>query len=104
VPRRMNRVIRGCRRTGAQISVAALMLLLAASAAPGQEWWTSTHNGIPEPSLATSLPHNGDPGGYRKRLADRGVVYGLEYTNDVLSICAAGCAPARSTRASCRES
>jgi porin len=55
------------------------------SAASAQEWWTSTHNGIPDPSLATSLPHNGDPNGLRKRLADRGVVYGLEYTNDVLS-------------------
>ena len=37
------------------------------------------------PSIASSLPNKGDPGGYRKWLGERGVVYGLEYTNDVLS-------------------
>ena len=42
-------------------------------------------NGIPVPSIATSLPYNGDPAGIRRRLADFGVVYGFEYTNDVLS-------------------
>ena len=36
-------------------------------------------------SIATSLPNNGDPTGYRKWLGQRGVVYGLEYTNDMLS-------------------
>ena len=40
---------------------------------------------LPVPSIATSLPYNGDPAGYRKWLGERGVVYGLEYTNDVLS-------------------
>ncbi len=59
--------------------------LLMASAAPAQEWWYSSRDGIPDVSIATSLPHNGDPGGYRKWLSQRGIVYGLEYTNDVLS-------------------
>jgi porin len=37
------------------------------------------------PSIASSLPDKGDPGGYRKWLGERGVVYGIEYTNDLLS-------------------
>lgn len=31
------------------------------------------------------MPYQGDPAGIRKWLADRGIVYGLEYTNDLLS-------------------
>jgi len=42
-------------------------------------------NGITPPSIATSLPSNGDPWGIRKRLNDRGVSFNLIYTNDVLS-------------------
>lgn len=41
-------------------------------------------NGITQPSIATSLPHNGDPWGVRKRLNDHGISYSLIYTNDVL--------------------
>jgi len=42
-------------------------------------------NGITKPSIATSLPNNGDPYGWRKSLADLGITYTLIYTNDVLS-------------------
>lgn len=42
-------------------------------------------DGISPPSFATSLPQNGDPTGARKRLAERGIVYSLMYTNDVLA-------------------
>jgi porin len=42
-------------------------------------------NGITPPSIATSLPHNGDPTGLRKRLADHGTTFNLIYTNDVLA-------------------
>jgi porin len=66
--------------------------LLSAPDASAQAWWDSIQygpphvgDGRPVPSIATSLPANGDPGGYRKWLGDRGVVYGLEYTNDILS-------------------
>lgn len=41
--------------------------------------------GITEPSIATSLPQNGDPFGARKRLHDHGISYNVIYTNDVLS-------------------
>jgi porin len=47
-------------------------------------------NGITSPSIATSLPNNGDPGGIRKRLAEHGITYNLIYTNDVLSNVAGG--------------
>ena len=60
--------------------------------ASAQAWWSSNQHGPPAvedgrpvPSIATSLPDNGDPGGYRKWLGEHGVVYGLEYTNDVLA-------------------
>ena len=69
-----------------QAAVAALFVVLSAGqAAFSQAWWTEVENGIPVPSIATSLPYNGDPAGVRKWLGDRGVVFGLEYTNDVLS-------------------
>jgi porin len=42
-------------------------------------------NGITSPSIATSLPPNGDPTGARKWLAGHGVTYNLIYTNDVLA-------------------
>jgi len=74
--------------------VAASLLSFAANPAAAQAWWDSVEIGkppelkdgfLPVPSIATSLPYNGDPAGYRKWLGQRGVVYGLEYTNDVLS-------------------
>jgi porin len=63
----------------------ALLGVLFATPAMAQAWWDTAPNGIPDPSFATSLPHNADPTGARKRLAERGIVYGIEYTNDVLS-------------------
>ena len=67
---------------GAWVIVAVLLWVSAASA---QAWWNSVKDGIPDISIATSLPHNGDPAGIRKWLSERGMVYGLEYTNDILS-------------------
>src|SRR5262245_21045276 len=62
-----------------------MALLPNTTPATAQAWWDDSKHGIPDPSIATSLPHNGDASGFRKRLTDRGVVYGLEYTSDVLS-------------------
>ena len=67
--------------------------LLGASDASAQAWWNTIPYNTPEiqdgflpvPSIATSLPYKGDPAGHRKWLADRGVIFGLEYTNDVLA-------------------
>jgi porin len=68
-------------------SVAAfLACLLGASNASAQAWWSGLEDGfLPVPSVGSSLPNRGDPGGARKWLGDRGIVLGLEYTSDVLS-------------------
>ena len=66
-------------------AILTLMSVLATTPAAGQAWWDVAKDGIPQPSVATSLPGNGDPFGWRKSLADRGIVFGLEYTNDTLS-------------------
>lgn len=63
----------------------ALCLVLAGFAAAPAAAQTANGNGITEPSIATSLPQNGDPAGARKRLAESGFTYYLIYTNDVLS-------------------
>ena len=80
-----------------RVAVAALTVLMGLPAATksvrAQAWWDSYQHGpreiehgfLPTPSIATSLPNNGDPGGTRKWLGERGIVYGLEYTNDVLA-------------------
>lgn len=62
----------------------ALCLVLPGFAVPAAAQ-TLNGNGITEPSIATSLPQNGDPSGARKRLADYGFTHYLIYTNDVLS-------------------
>ena len=40
--------------------------------------------GIPDPSIATSLPANGDPFGTRAALAGRGITYGVTYIGEAL--------------------
>ena len=59
------------------------VVLLVPEMAFGQP--LTVQDGIPLPSIATSLPQNGDPAGLRKWLGDHGVVYNLIYTNDTLS-------------------
>jgi porin len=67
----------------------ALCLIVASlgGVVPGatQTLGTLDSHGIPEPSIATSLPQYGDPSGARKSLSERGFTYYLIYTNDVLS-------------------
>ena len=46
---------------------------------------TPNEDGITLPSIATSLPNNGDANGVRKWLNDHGIAYAFVYTNDVLS-------------------
>ncbi len=59
---------------------------LGASPASAQVWWTELDDDfLPKPSIGSSLPGNGDPGGGRKWLAERGILLGLEYTADLLS-------------------
>jgi len=73
------------------ICICAVAILGGGSGASAQAWWVGidgkpeVKDGTPVPSVASSLPSNGDPWGYRKWLGERGVVYGLEYTHDLLS-------------------
>lgn len=79
-PRRQRSPAHGL-RLGAAIGLAALLAAGAARAddpdyGPG---------GVPIPSIATSLPDNGDPFGGRAWLAERGITYNFWYRADVLS-------------------
>ena len=65
--------------TALALSIVALAALASQAKAADDEPVT----GIPDPSIATSLPGNGDPGGIRKSLAERGILYGANYTGDV---------------------
>ena len=61
----------------AEIAMSAICMLFWVAAASAQAWWDSVEDGKPElthgflplPSIATSLPYNGDPGGYPSGLA-----------------------------------
>jgi len=68
------------------VAVAALAAALdiagAAPAFAGPE--DPSHGGIPPDSIATSLPHDGDPGGARRWLAERGLRFALTYTGEAL--------------------
>lgn len=47
--------------------------------------------GIPDPSIATSFPAGlRDPGDVRRRLAERGITFKLNYTGEVISVIAGG--------------
>src|SRR5215210_3895118 len=59
--------------------------VFGAAAGQAQAPSDTGNTGITGVSIATSLPHNGDPAGTRKWLNDHGVTYSLIYTNDVLS-------------------
>jgi porin len=58
-------------------------ILLAIAAVPAFAHDTST--GIPDPSIAASLPPDfADPGGVRAALAQRGITFGVNYIGEVL--------------------
>jgi len=60
------------------------LVLLGLWSAPAAAQANIPDAAIPTGSIATSLPDNGDPGGGRKWLGDRGIFYQAIYTNDVL--------------------
>jgi porin len=70
------------------------ILAAAALAACAQPAWADDDNewknGIPPGSIATSLPNNGDPGGMRKWLSERGLTYSFIYTNEILGSASGG--------------
>jgi porin len=75
----------GLRRRAAGCCI-GIAILLAALPAHGQASPPpDPKTGLTDPTIATSLPQNGDPYGVRKKLAEHGITYYLIYTNDVLS-------------------
>jgi porin len=67
------------------LSGALVGVLLGGTAGLARVPLSPDQDGITPPSIATSLPDDGDPGGIRKWLAGRGVSYGFVYTNDILA-------------------
>ena len=63
-------------------AIACVLALAGAARALGEE---AGAGGIPPASIATSLPADGDPFDIRRRLAGRGIIYTLTYTNDILT-------------------
>jgi len=68
-----------------RFSCVVLAALAGFGAGPLRAGDSASDIGIADPSIATSLPQNGDPAGIRKWLYQNGITYGLIYTNDVLS-------------------
>ena len=68
-------------------SVNALLagILLVAAPAFAADDSDAEDDGIPSPSIATSLPDNGDPLGLRKWLAQHGFTFGWTYTSEALA-------------------
>ena len=75
-------------RSGQILNILSLLVAgsyVAIGSVPLRAEDAKTTNGIPDQSIATSLPQNGDSGGVRKRLSESGISYTIIYTNDVLS-------------------
>lgn len=73
------------RQTGRAVTATTMLFALLASTAARSAEPSGTAAGIPENSIATSLPMSGDPFAWRKALAERGVTYSVMYTNDILT-------------------
>ena len=63
---------------------AALSTTLYASGGVAAADEPKNPDGFPTPSIATSLPQNGDPTGTRAALGARGITIGVNYTGEVL--------------------
>ena len=62
-------------------AILAVSLGAASSALADEE--KVSKEGIPNPSIATSLPDKGDPDGVRAALAAKGVTYGINYIGEI---------------------
>ena len=87
-------VIRGLARLRLGLLLTAMLVTSVQTAwaqeEPEQEREGEWKNGIPPQSIATSLPRNGDPGGVRKWLNERGLTYSFVLTSEVLGDVAGG--------------
>jgi len=89
---RFARTARGGNASVTLIAAHALLALALATPARAASDERDS-NGAPVPSIATSLPANGDPGGLRKWLYERGFTYSFVLTSEVLGNVAGGMRP-----------
>lgn len=68
-----------------RLATIAFLLGMQASLPAARAQGVADAGGIPEKSIAPSLPDNGDPFGRRAALASRGITYSFLFTNDVLA-------------------
>ena len=61
------------------LPLVVVALVCAGQARADDDEWV---NGVPPGSIATSLPNNGDPGGIRKWLSERGLTYSFVLTSE----------------------
>jgi porin len=66
----------------ARLALEGAFVCLAASAASAED--AASKDGIPNPSIATMLPQNGDPFGWRADLASQGIAYSVNYISETL--------------------
>lgn len=78
MPRRGQGVARGSCVVAAAVSLLCVGVVRGAAE-------DASDSGIPDSSIATSLPARGDPAGLRQWLARHGVAYSLLYVSDALS-------------------
>lgn len=76
----------------AALALAACPVSTGALAAEADAADKSAPAGIPDPSIATSLPQNGDPFGMRAALAGRGITYAVNYGGEVFGVASGGIA------------
>ena len=69
---------------GARSALAAAAALAIGIGAASGALAETGKDGIPDPSIATSLPAKGDPDGTRAALAEKGVTYGINYIGEIL--------------------
>src|ERR1700682_4816446 len=82
------------RRAGLLAHAALLALAAVLAAAPAHAASDEVDkNGAPVPSISTSLPNSGDPGGVRKWLYERGLTYSFVLTSEVHGDVAGGIRP-----------
>ena len=71
------------RKWSAVVGSALLVVSFGAATSALAEEEKVSKEGIPNPSIATSLPDKGDPDGVRASLAAKGVTYGINYIGEV---------------------
>lgn len=88
-----DQIRRRLRRLAGAIAVALSITVLALASlfVPAVRAEDSSVTGIPDPSIATSLPQSlADPAGIRRSLAERGITFGANYIGEYFGVASGG--------------